>query len=97
MKLWIKNRAVEIMLITIFGAFLLSALSVDDGAKSSGDRHEVSAKDYYIENTYEETGGRNIVAGIYLDYRLFDSILEAGILLASASGIIFISKKDDEV
>lgn len=55
------------------------------------------SKDYFFKNTYVETGSKNIVTGIYLDYRLFDSIFEAGILLVSVTGIIFMSKRDDEV
>lgn len=55
------------------------------------------AKDYYLLNTYKDTGSKNIVTGIYLDYRLFDSIFEASILLVTVTGIIFMSKKDDEV
>lgn len=53
--------------------------------------------DYYAENTYEEVGSKNLVTGIYLDYRLFDSLLEAGILFVVSAGILFMSKKDEEV
>ncbi|WP_242655731.1 hydrogen gas-evolving membrane-bound hydrogenase subunit E [Paramaledivibacter caminithermalis] len=56
-----------------------------------------SSKEYFIHNSVAETGSNNIVTAIYLDYRLFDSIFEASILLIVVSGIIFISKKDDEV
>ncbi len=58
---------------------------------------DTSSKDYYLKNTYSDTGSKNIVTGIYLDYRLFDSIFEASILIIAVSGIIFMSKKDDEV
>ena len=58
---------------------------------------DTSSKDYYLRNTYSDTGSKNIVTGIYLDYRLFDSIFEASILIIAVSGIIFMSKRDDEV
>jgi multisubunit Na+/H+ antiporter MnhB subunit len=53
-------------------------------------------KEYYIKNTYEQTGSKNFVTGIYLDYRLFDSIFEAGILLITVTGIAFMTKKEKQ-
>lgn len=49
---------------------------------------------YFETNGYIETGSTNLVTGIYLDYRLFDSLFEAGILLIAVAGIIWISKHD---
>ncbi|MFW5913926.1 MAG: MnhB domain-containing protein [Bacillota bacterium] len=51
-------------------------------------------KRYFLENGLEETGSRNLVTGILLDYRLFDSLFEAGILLIAVSGVLWISKHD---
>jgi|GEM_PF-865569 len=53
------------------------------------------ARDYFINNVLEQVGSRNIVTGIYLDYRLYDSLFEAGILLIAVAGIIFMAKKDE--
>lgn len=64
---------------------------------NSTDKVDSYSRDYYVKNTYSDTGSKNIVTGIYLDYRVFDSIFEAGILLIVATGIIFMEKKDDEV
>jgi len=55
------------------------------------------SSNYYIFNSFTEVGSKNIVTGIYLDYRLLDSIFEAGILLVSVAGVIFMSKKDEKV
>ncbi len=86
----IKSIVLIGMLISILLSFIFS---LDDSKKHLN----TSSKDYYISNSLEETGSKNIVTGIYLDYRLFDSLFEAAILLISVSGIIFMSKKDDEV
>jgi len=51
-----------------------------------------SSGEYYIENALDEVGAKNIVTGIYLDYRYFDTIFEASILLVTVSGILFLSK-----
>ncbi len=47
---------------------------------------------FFSENVFEETGSKNFVTAIYLDYRLFDSLFEAGILLIAVSGVMWISK-----
>lgn len=49
---------------------------------------------YFQTNAFLETGSKNLVTAIYLDYRLFDSLFEAGILLIAVAGIIWISKHD---
>jgi multicomponent Na+:H+ antiporter subunit B len=51
---------------------------------------------YFQTSGYLDTGSKNIVTAIYLDYRLFDSIFEAGILLIAVSGVIWISHHDTE-
>ena len=50
----------------------------------------------YLSNVLDrETGSKNIVTGIYLDYRLFDTMFEATILFTTVTGVLFMSKKDD--
>ncbi|EOD01867.1 hypothetical protein [Caldisalinibacter kiritimatiensis] len=82
------------MLILMLFILLIIFINISFHAINNID---TSSKDYYLYNTYSDTGSKNIVTGIYLDYRLFDSIFEASILIIAVSGIIFMSKKDDEV
>jgi hypothetical protein len=49
-------------------------------------------KTFFYENGFRDTGSKNLVTGIYLDYRLFDSLFEAGILLIAVSGVMWISQ-----
>lgn len=51
-------------------------------------------KEYYLKHFLADTGAMNSVSAIYLDYRIFDSIFEAGILLIAVTGIIFIAGSD---
>lgn len=78
------------MLLVIFLSFYMAIANIDSYINDQ-------AENYYIINTFEETGSKNFVTGIYLDYRLLDSIFEASILLIAVTGIIFMSKKDDQV
>jgi len=86
----IRNILIISMLIVILIAFTYAGI---DANKNRSDY----SKEYFVANSLEETGSSNIVTSIYLDYRLFDSIFEASILLIAVTGIIFISKRDDEV
>lgn len=53
--------------------------------------------DYYLASTLPETGSQNVVTGIYLSYRLFDSLFEAATLFAVTAGILFMGRKDEEI
>ncbi|MDM8534067.1 hypothetical protein QUF55_05100 [Clostridiaceae bacterium HSG29] len=85
------RRLVSVVLVVFF-AFLMMSRFLESGFFVN----ELSSN-YYIFNSYTEVGSKNIVTGIYLDYRLLDSIFEAGILLVSVAGVIFMSKKDENV
>lgn len=84
----IKKITLTGMLIFILVVFSRNILWLENNI-------DTTTKDYYTENSLYETGSRNIVTGIYLDYRLFDSIFETSLLLITVSGITFMYKKED--
>jgi len=49
--------------------------------------------DYFIQNGEEETGSNNIVAAIVFDYRGLDTLGEASVLFAAASGIFLLFRR----
>ncbi|WP_113671047.1 hydrogen gas-evolving membrane-bound hydrogenase subunit E [Vallitalea guaymasensis] len=51
---------------------------------------------YYIKNSYRETGSINVVTSIYLNYRVFDTIFETLLLLISIIGIIYFSRHEGD-
>lgn len=51
-----------------------------------------AGKLFFSQNGYLDTGSKNLVTAIYLDYRFFDSLFEAGILLVAVSGVLWISQ-----
>jgi len=81
--------------ITLVGMLVFMLFVFSSNILWLEDNIDTTTKDYYIENTLYETGSKNIVTGIYLDYRLFDSIFETSLLLITVSGITFMYKKDD--
>lgn len=87
MKKWIKQGFLLIMLVFIL-FHLIAVLNADYAVE------EHAAK--WVKG-YEDTGSGNLVTAIYLDYRLMDTFIEACILFAAVGGIIFMSKKDQDV
>lgn len=50
----------------------------------------------YIEKGVEDTGAVNIVTGIILDYRAFDTFAEATVLFTAAIAVLVVLKKVNE-
>lgn len=61
------------------------------------ETYNVTSYHYYVNETYRETGSKNYITGIYLKYRLFDSIFEATLLFVTTAGVFYMGKKDDEI
>jgi multicomponent Na+:H+ antiporter subunit B len=49
---------------------------------------------YYIENTTKETGAMNIVTGIILDYRAFDTFVESSVLFTASIIVLLVLKRE---
>ncbi len=72
--------------LTIFVVLLMgSVLFIANGHREILD-NEVSA--YYLQNFTSDTGAGNAVAAIYLNYRMYDTIFEALILITSIIGML---------
>ncbi|MGN0776803.1 MAG: hydrogen gas-evolving membrane-bound hydrogenase subunit E [Candidatus Ventricola sp.] len=56
--------------------------------------NEVSAR--YIEQGLQETGAVNIVTGMILDYRAFDTLGESSVLFTAAMVVLFLLRKDKD-
>lgn len=85
----IKKLSLILLLGGILYIFIISMTDLEVLYNSFG-------RDFFLENGYNHTGSLNLVTGIYLDYRLFDSLFEAGILLIAVSGVLWISQHDIE-
>lgn len=57
--------------------------------------YQDSARRFYQEFGYLYTGSMNLVTAIYLDFRLLDTLFEAGILLVAVTGVSYIAQHDN--
>lgn len=81
------NEKIRVFTIVFFLIIIFSFLVESYDIK---DMDFIRAKDIYIENSIRDTNSLNIVTSIYLDYRLFDSVFEALVLLITTSAVAFI-------
>jgi uncharacterized MnhB-related membrane protein len=54
------------------------------------------AWDYYVRSFKQDTGASNAVTAIYLNYRIFDTLFEALLLLVSVIAVIYFSWRGEE-
>jgi len=84
------NQLIKRLSLLIFLGFILYLFIDSIGILET--IYNSSGKDFFYNNGLYDTGSLNLVTGIYLDYRLFDSLFEAGILLIAVSGVMWISQ-----
>jgi multicomponent Na+:H+ antiporter subunit B len=52
--------------------------------------------EHYMKYAVEETGSPNVVTAIYLNYRYYDTLFEALVLLFSVIAVIYMSVHEKE-
>jgi multisubunit Na+/H+ antiporter MnhB subunit len=76
------------MRIALTAIFVCSALAIVVWIHTHfTETTEPLITNYVIEHFHEDTGARNSVAAILLNYRMFDTIFEALILLTAIVGM----------
>lgn len=83
-----RRLIIAILMIIIF--LLIFSQEVTALPSSSSLYH------YYIKNGIVDTGSINSVTGIYLNYRVFDTLFETLLLLVSVIGIIYFSRHEGD-
>lgn len=86
----------SVLLAVILSGFLL--LGLQDfpafGHKDNPAHNEVMER--YVQKGPTETGASNVVAGIILDYRAFDTFVEATVLFAGLLCVVIILNKEGQ-
>ncbi|RNA68832.1 Na+/H+ antiporter subunit A [Alteribacter keqinensis] len=79
------------LVISISVGLIVSLIGISTLALSDTAQFE-SISEYFIENTYELTGGKNMVNMILDDFRALDTILEVLVLGIAALGVVALIK-----
>lgn len=88
-----KNRRLIMLIIcTVICITVICAYLINNDSRYEEKSY---AKDYILQNHTSQTGALNAVSAIYLNYRLWDTLFEAMILLLSALAVISFSWSHD--
>lgn len=86
----IKHIISLCLLVYILWAFGSAVIEV-------GPDYNTTSYTHYVENSFVETGSKNFLTAIYLNYRLLDSVFEATLLFVTTASILYMGKKDEEI
>ena len=84
-KIFPAAAAAVCLLLT--GLLLFAALRMP-AFGASDDRADTQVPDFYVENTLKDTGAVNVVTGIILDYRGFDTLGESHVLFIAVCTVL---------
>ncbi len=90
------RKLLSTLLTIAFISILLLAVSEAPPFGSADNPAHSYVSDRYIEKGVEETGAVNIVTGIILDYRAFDTFGEATVLFAGVLSVLVVLNKSKE-
>ena len=80
--------------LIIAGSLLITVSDLPRFGVEHAEVEEVTEK--YVEEGLEETGAVNIVAGIILDYRAFDTLGESFVLFCALNCVLILLRADSE-
>ncbi len=86
-------RKLKIISLSLISIGALITLYLANGVENIGKE----IYDSVLLNYFTDTGALNSVASIYLNYRVFDTIFEALMLLVSVMGVIHFSRHEHEI
>jgi multicomponent Na+:H+ antiporter subunit B len=87
-----KKIMAFIITTSLIGILLLGVMDLPPFSSANNPVNNEVSK-YYIEKAREDTGAVNIVTGIILDYRAFDTFVEASVLFTASIVVIILLKE----
>ena len=92
----IAYTVLAIVACIVFAAFMLLTVANLPGYGSADAPTVNEVAERYVEKGTEETGAVNIVTGMILDYRAFDTLGESTVLFTAAMVVLFLLRLDPE-
>lgn len=87
-------RILGVAICSIFVLILLATVSKLPTFGSPNNPASNEVVERYIESGIEETGAVNLVAGMILDYRAFDTFGESNVLFLAVISVVMLLKRD---
>jgi len=82
----VKRILVTVFVTVVCGGVLVISNLYPAAETPRGEQADL--RTYFVENFEADTGAENAVAAIYLNYRVYDTLFEALLLLIAIVGII---------
>ncbi len=95
MKGKIFKQAVIILGLLVFGTFLLTAVAEMPRFGEAKNPPHLHIKDRYIEKGEEESGAKNIVTNIILNYRGYDTFGEVTVIFTALCSVLAVLKREN--
>ena len=93
---WVYRIAAVVICVSIIVLLVSTAAELPPyGSPDNPAHNEVSAR--YIEKGMQETGAVNIVAGMILDYRAFDTLGESHVLFIATCTVLILLRSDKKL
>ena len=91
--------AVSVVLCALLIALLMSTLKDMPYFSAADTLMDSELSEFYVENTLEDTGAVNVIAGIILNYRGFDTLGESHVLFIAVCSVLILLRmpKEDEL
>lgn len=95
MKVGLVKQIVVILSLTVFGFFLLSVVAEMPTFGEADNPPNLHLIDRYIEKGEEESGAKNIITNIILNYRGYDTMGETTVIFTALCAVLAILKRED--
>ncbi|MCT4606177.1 MAG: hypothetical protein N4A64_08765 [Marinisporobacter sp.] len=89
-----KKIAAILLTMIIIGILLIGVQELPKFGEANNPANNY-VMEKYIQDGVKDTGALNIVTGIILDYRAFDTFAEATVLFTGAIVVLVVLKKEE--
>ncbi len=97
MKIKIKNLLISVMVLLAISGVLLAVAELPPYGKADNPIHN-QVSERYTKDSLDDTGIYNMVAGVVLDYRAYDTMFETIVLFTATLAVVVTLKpfKEEE-
>ncbi|MEJ8553830.1 hydrogen gas-evolving membrane-bound hydrogenase subunit E [Tepidibacter sp. Z1-5] len=90
------RKIITVILTTLLiGIILVGVSELPEFGEFDVPAHNYVSKTY-LEDTVKETGALNIITGIILDYRAFDTFVEATVLFTGGIVVLLLLRREGD-